>query len=122
MPIDHQEQDVVADAVAPFPGGLEQPLLLQNAQKALGALVGIRRRRITLHYAAWSALPRASEVPCVFVVRTLTLLAHLVKRKKSHRARNGCQRLTMSLPDERKVVTHDTKNEAAQHRDDTHTH
>src|SRR5262245_30363778 len=53
--IDHQEQDVVANTVAAFLGGLKQLFHLRTAQKVLAAFVGIRRGAYhSLHYAPWS--------------------------------------------------------------------
>ena len=43
VPVVHQQQHVIADAMPTFLGGLEQQLYLRTAQKVLGALVSIGR-------------------------------------------------------------------------------
>src|SRR5262245_15699517 len=49
MAVDHQDQRVVANAVAAFLGGLEQPVDLRGTQKVLTALVGVGGWCITLY-------------------------------------------------------------------------
>ena len=52
VPVDHQDEHVVADAMAPFLGGLEQLIDLRTRQEVLRSLVGIGRFRATLYFSS----------------------------------------------------------------------
>ena len=60
VPVDHQEQRVITDAVAPFLGRLEQPIDLRPVQEVLGPLVGIGGFRPTLYTSPLVAIAAAS--------------------------------------------------------------
>src|SRR5215510_14542936 len=49
VPVDHQEQGIVADAVPAFLGRLKQASDLRLAEEILRALVGIGRSSVTLY-------------------------------------------------------------------------
>jgi hypothetical protein len=63
VPVDHKEERVIADAVAPFLGGLEQPIDLRPGSESPSCARGSRwYPTYALHFAPWLPSLHTSKV------------------------------------------------------------